>query len=355
MGLTTERGAYWRLATLVAVAISLVFASTYCGTSDAIPLEEGGVGTDNCVEMRVPLHCQNGWCEAPAGCFAMGSSSAEWGRGKNNEEQHAVRLTRSFAILNHEVTQDEWRRAGYSTDRIAAEQPDGGPNDCLESDCPVTHVTWYDALLYANTLSRRVGLQECYALEQCTSWKSSTSCEGALAPNLYDCSGYRLPTEAEWEYAGRAGTTTAFYSGANTPQATASECGADDKLLPIAWYCYNSGNMSHPVMRRTPNAWGLYDMLGNVSEYTNDEYVYYQGPAIDPLVWPRPKYDVAVRGGWASIWPSMTRLAARDFPGLGGGPQIGFRLVRTLKPGTTLSDLVDMTVVPSPLPDAGSD
>ena len=144
-------------------------------------------------------------------------------------------------------------------------------------------------------------------------------------------------SESEWEYAARAGSRTAFYSGEHTKNPDPLErTSYDDKnLSPIAWYNWNSGNRTHPVMQKLPNAWGLYDVLGNITEWTyssrtTDDFT---GPMVDPVRPPRsPSDTVTGKGGLANGVPGMLRAAARtEFEPMALG--IGFRLVRTLRQG----------------------
>jgi formylglycine-generating enzyme required for sulfatase activity len=121
---------------------------------------------------------------------------------------------------------------------------------------PIERIRWRDAKQYCNERSRLEGLKPCYD-EKTTEW----DCD-------YSADGYRLPTEAEWEYAARAGTTA-----------------APPSLDDVAWYGANSGDETHPVGQKKPNAWGLYDMLGNVREWVEDNYTrdsYSNGPVVDP-------------------------------------------------------------------------
>jgi formylglycine-generating enzyme required for sulfatase activity len=122
---------------------------------------------------------------------------------------------------------------------------------------------------------------------------------------------YRLPTEAEWEYACRAGTTTAFANGEITEIINPPPCNYDPVLNDIGWYCDNANNQTYPVAQKEPNAWGLYDMHGNVFEWCQDWFGYYPaGPVTDPIN-ERVNNDKILRGGaWYSS-PTYCRSATR--------------------------------------------
>jgi formylglycine-generating enzyme required for sulfatase activity len=150
----------------------------------------------------------------PPGKFTMGSPKTELGRIPN-ETRRPVTFARGFRIGVTEVTQTEWRLVMGTS-----------PGYFKGDDLPVERITW----LEANEFCRRLSEKE--------------------------KKRYRLPTEAEWEYACRAGTTTAYYAGDN-----------ETALAAAGWYLRNSGNQSHPVGRKVPNHWGLFDMHGNVSEW----------------------------------------------------------------------------------------
>jgi formylglycine-generating enzyme required for sulfatase activity len=169
----------------------------------------------------------------------------------------------------------------------------------------------------------------------------------AVHDSVYDCLGYRLPTLAEWEYAARAGTRTAFYTGDITVNKETGGYSHDKILMPIAWYWYNSGGgtdiyqdpfnegkTTHPVERKQPNDWELYDMLGNVMEWTWDSF---SGGGFDGIPQTDPVDDGtserhALKGGGAAHPSPSCRLSAHfEIPISGDGYQgIGLRLVRTV-------------------------
>ncbi len=191
-----------------------------------------------------------GYVLIPSGSFTMGSPSGEPGRFDREGPQHEVVLTRSFYLKSTQVTQGEWESLmGNNPSRFSS----------CGSECPVEQVSWWDSVAYCNALSRHEGLAECYTLTGCsgTPGVSGYSCGGVTFAGL-GCTGYRLPTEAEWEYAYRAGTTTAFYNGPITHTGSSP---VDPNLDVIGWYGGNSdtgdGRRTHPVGLKTPNAWDL--------------------------------------------------------------------------------------------------
>ena len=242
----------------------------------------------------------------PAGTFTMGSPEDEPGHDVS-ETQHRVTLTRSFWMGETEVTQGQWRA-------VMGNNPShfGRCGD----ECPVERVSWWDAVTYANRLSEKAGLESCYELEGCSGTPGAEGyrCKSAQILRDSGCVGFRLPTEAEWEHAARAGMTTVL---------TGTELDA------IAWHLNNSGYRTHPVGGKEVNPWGLFDMLGNVSEWCRDWYGNYTAePAIDPTG-PVEGVQRVLRGNsWGGVAFNVNAAARRRFrPGIRDS-RSGFRLAR---------------------------
>ena len=235
-------------------------------------------GDNTACEVRI---ISEGFVWIPAGSFMMGSPENEAER-ENDETQHEVTITRSFYMQIHEVTQGEWRELmGNNPSYFSS----------CGSDCPVEMVSWYDALAYANALSEEHNLDPCFTIDGTNVTISATT--------IYDCSGYRLPTAAEWEYSARAGTRTAFYNGERT-------------LDDIAWYGGNSNRRTHPVAQLEANSWGVYDMSGNVWEWCWDRYGSYESSSITDPIGANSGSNRVLRGGSWFNSASGIRSAARN-------------------------------------------
>ena len=249
----------------------------------------------------------------------MGSPTSEKCRDKD-ETQHQVTLSHSYEIMTTEVVRGNFESLmGY-------DPLDWGRT--VETYA-VGSVTWHEAIAYCNTLSAIAGYPACF---QCSGIQHETKCKeetGYSDSDIYKCEGYRLPTEAEWEHAYRAGTTTALYNGGITNCS-----GIDPNAVKIGWYLWDPYN-SYPRMvgQKEPNTWGLYDMAGSVWEWCHDWYQDDLGSSAmtDPWGAMSGKYRVR-RGGSSSERTRAMRAANRSghYPSWGFS-DIGFRCARTIK------------------------
>ena len=249
--------------------------------SEASPLAEDYLTADGATMIAIR-----------AGSFEMGSA--------DYAPAHEVTLTHDFWIGQTEVTQAQYIA------RIAT-NPSAEPG-CGDT-CPVDQVTWAMAALYANAMSTSEGLKQCYTA-------SGTALVETLSDSPYACEGYRLPTDAEWEHAARAGEAYT-YAGSDNPE-------------DVAWTYENSGGTSQPVASKVANGVGLYDMSGNVWEWTGDWYAAYTAdPATDPTGAASGDSRVNRGGSWLAD-AANARVASRagDDPGYAYF-DVGFRLVRT--------------------------
>jgi formylglycine-generating enzyme required for sulfatase activity len=230
----------------------------------------------------------------PAGEFLMGSPDSDEDAQDDEKPQHKVRIARPFYLGATEITQGQYRA-------VTGENPSSFKGS---DDLPVENVSWDEAVAFCNKLSVRERLKPYYQFS------------GARSGG----DGYRLPTEAEWEYACRAGTSTRFSFG-----------DADTSLGEYAWFGGNSDGKTHPVGQKRPNAWGLFDVYGNVWEWCCDGYQadYYGGsPAADPPGSSQAAGRVIRGGGWY-FQPRYCRAAHRGKSAPGGrGDGLGLRLAR---------------------------
>ena len=214
------------------------------------------------------------------GTFIMGSPEDELGRS-NKETQHQVTLKKGYWLGKYEVTQAQY-------EAIIGSNPSHFKGD----DLPVEVVNWNDAMEFCAKLT---------AIEK----------EAGRLPKGYE---YTLPTDAQWEYACRAGTTTALSNGKDL--TTAEWNGVCNNLNEVGWYVGNSDGMTHPVGQKKPNAWGLYDMHGNVFELCLDWYGAYPTTAVTDPTGPDTGSGYVVRGGCYYDPACNCRSSARGSYGL---------------------------------------
>ena len=318
-----------RYAVAVIFSVFAVFAFAACSGDDdkgGAPEMRDTVTTTISGDVQITMN----WI--PAGTFTMGSPEDEPGRVAARETQHSVTLTKGFYMGKHEVTQEQYEAvmgANPSYFKGESRLPDAGE---VQAKRPVETVSWYDAIEFCNALSTLAGLTPYYTIDKTTgSDADNTSTIDTLkwlvTPNP-SANGYRLPTEAEWEYACRAGTAMAFNCGTATPNSTA---GYSSIAVLLGWYPGNSWSKTHEVGKKSPNAWGLYDMHGNVWEWVWDWYGDYASSAVTDPAGPASGSARMLRGGsWSSDVARYLRSADRSYT----DPAIrlyslGFRLVRS--------------------------
>jgi formylglycine-generating enzyme required for sulfatase activity len=288
------------------------YAATGMKTVKLEVKDSGGLVDSTTAQVSVTY--EGGFVLASPGTFTMGSPVDEHGRS-NKETQHQVTLTKPFYLCDHEVTQSEWESVmGWNH------------SSSLGVDHPVELVSWYQAVQYCNDRSIRDGYTPAYTITSPT--YSGNKLANATVTWDQSADGYRLPTEAEWEYACRAGSTTAFCNG----PITESTCNPiDPNLNQVGWYCGNARTNPKDVGGKNANAWGLRDMHGNVYEWCWDWYGSYEVAATDPTG-PESGTDRVQRGGSHFVYAMSCRSASRyyDSPSAGSG-DCGFRLARTVR------------------------
>ncbi len=267
------RGPFERLSLL-----TCLIALTGCGRPDGNAAGTGAAAESPAGPEVIRTVSGIEMVHLPAGDFQMGSQ-----HGNPDESPiHRVHIS-PFLMDRFEVTQDQYAKAQLPNPSHWQDNP----------RLPVERVRWRDAKQYCNERSRLEGLRLCYD-EKTAAW----DCD-------FTANGYRLPTEAEWEYACRAGADGAY------------DFGSADKLRQYAWFADDAGDRTHPAGQKKPNRWGLYDLYGNVSEWCEDVFspsYYAESPLNDPPGPPPPGHDVlrVLRGGSWKASADMCRATYRQ-------------------------------------------
>ncbi len=240
----------------------------------------------------------------PPGEYWRGSPPDEPGR-RVGERQHHMVIPHAFYVGVTPVTQIQYERLTGMNPSYIQDRP----------HYPADSMTWFEALEFCNRLSRKEGLPKAYE-RRGNEWILHM-----------DREGYRLLTEAEWEYVCRAGTDTAFYTGPNYPERA-----GHGNLWRAAWYRDNSGGQPQPVKRREPNPWGLHDTLGNVWEWCWDWFAAYPVTAEATLPGPESgNRGRVIRGGsWYDPLPMCRAAARRSYIPESTWNRLGFRIARTV-------------------------
>jgi formylglycine-generating enzyme required for sulfatase activity len=288
------------------LAMAIVFGFAACS-------DDGGGGDPTPIPFVEMVRIQGG-------NFMMGSPDNEPGRNVD-ETQHQVTLTKGFYMGKYPVTQKQYETVMGTNPSIFS--PPLIPEETSTAKWPVENVSWYDALVFCNKLSMKEGMTPAYRISGKTDPAEWGTVPDENSDETWDAveivagsTGYRLPTEAQWEYACRAGTITAYNTGATISDNT-------------GWHADNSEGTTHSVGGKKVNAWGLYDMHGNVWEWCWDWYgTYESGEQTDPTGAVSGDSRVVRGKSWSDDSQALRSAGRGQIYPYTISSWIGFRLVR---------------------------